>query len=73
MRGHTMTEDQIECAVERHFNRLDARLMRGSLTQSQYDEEARQIDKWAQFQYEVAARRPARYSHTSNTGRPVYS
>lgn len=36
-----MNEEQIELWYERQMNRLDAQLMNGSLTQEEYDEEAR--------------------------------
>ena len=46
-----MTEDQIERHVERHMNSLDAQLMNGSLTQAEYDQAVRALDRWAQAQY----------------------
>jgi hypothetical protein len=38
-----MTEEQIEIRIEKAFDRLDARLMSGELTQEEYDELARDI------------------------------
>lgn len=50
-----MTEDQIEREVERQFDRLDARLMAGKLSQVEYDRKSRAIDEWASSQYAKAA------------------
>lgn len=46
-----LTAEQIERKVERAFDSLDARLMNGSLTQAEYDREAKEINKWAEKQY----------------------
>lgn len=46
-----MTSEQIETAVERKFDRLDARLMRGEVSQVEYDAEAKAISIWADEQY----------------------
>lgn len=43
-----MTEDQIERAVEHMFDVLDYKLMRGKLTQEQYDAEAKAIHDWSE-------------------------
>jgi hypothetical protein len=51
-----MTEDQIERKVEILFNRIDAKLMRGEITQEIYDTLAADIHKWAGDQ--AARRRP---------------
>lgn len=51
-----MTEDQIEVAVERRFDRLDGMLMRGEITQAQYDREAKDISRWARKQYKNVSR-----------------
>jgi hypothetical protein len=48
-----MTEDQIERQVERAMDRLDARLMRGELSQAEYDREVSTLDKWAQQQHDA--------------------
>jgi hypothetical protein len=42
-----MTEEQIERAVERKMDGLDRRLMRGELTQAEYDREVCALDAWA--------------------------
>jgi hypothetical protein len=49
-----MTEDQIERKVETLFNRLDACLMAGKVTQEQYDRDAKVISEWAARQYRCA-------------------
>ncbi len=46
-----MTEAQIERAVERQMNRLDARLLGNRMTQGEYDHEVMLLDKWADQQY----------------------
>lgn len=46
-----MTEEQIERRVEHLFNRLDARLMDGQMTQAEYDAEAKRIHEWAEERY----------------------
>jgi phage-related minor tail protein len=43
-----MTEDQIERKAERHMDQLDQQLLTGSITQEEYDEETREIEKWVQ-------------------------
>jgi hypothetical protein len=48
-----LTEDQIERLVERAMNKLDARLMGGTLSQADYDHEVMILDKWAQQQYDA--------------------
>lgn len=47
-----MTEEQIERAVERAMDQLDRALMRGLLTQPEYNREVSLLDKWAQSQYD---------------------
>jgi hypothetical protein len=47
-----LTENQIESIVERQINKLDAQLMSGKLTQSEYDHEVMIVDKWASQQHE---------------------
>lgn len=49
-----MTEEQIERAVERAFNRLDARLMSHEIDQADYDVGAKEINAWAEREYERA-------------------
>ena len=46
-----MTEDQIERAVERKTDWLDAALMSGKISQAQYDAEQRKLTEWANAQY----------------------
>jgi len=48
-----MTEDQIERRVERIMDTLDARLMSGSLSQSDYDQEVKRLHDWAEEQYRI--------------------
>jgi hypothetical protein len=45
-----MTEYQIEAVVERATNGLDMRLIRGTLTQAEYDSEMRALSRWAEQQ-----------------------
>ena len=47
-----MTEDQIERRVEQIRDALDARLMRGTITQAVYDHEVSTLDKWATSQWD---------------------
>lgn len=42
-----MTVDQIERIVEKKMDRLDARFLRGDLSQDEYDAEIKQLDRWA--------------------------
>jgi hypothetical protein len=46
-----MTEDQIERKVESMFNVLDAKLMRGEITQQVYDKSSKDIGAWADHPY----------------------
>jgi uncharacterized membrane protein len=46
-----MTEDQIEQVVERHMNSLDSQLLKGAITDEEYNQEIRELDKWARQQY----------------------
>jgi hypothetical protein len=46
-----MTEEQIERAVERATDRLDARLMNGTLTQAEYDAAIKELSDWADKAY----------------------
>jgi len=43
--------DTIERAVQRKFDNLDAMLASGRLFQDEYDEEAKEIGRWADEQY----------------------
>jgi len=47
-----MTEEQIERAVEWKVDVLDKRLMDGSLSQEEYDNEMKRIRAWADYQYD---------------------
>lgn len=49
----TDAEYRIECKVERMIDKLDARYMNGELSDSQYHEEIRGIDEWAEEQYKM--------------------
>jgi hypothetical protein len=55
-----MTEDQIERAVERKFNNLDARFIpahgTSNMTQEEYDAEAAAIHTWAEHEYRFVTR-----------------
>lgn len=46
-----MTEDQIERAVERKTDNLDARFMNSKMSQAEYDEEMKEIQRWADHEY----------------------
>lgn len=48
---NTMTEDQIERAVERKTNSADNAFMNGILSQEEYDFHMTEINKWAENQY----------------------
>ena len=48
-------EYRIEVAVERKTDRLDRRYMNGELSDSQYHEEIRAIDEWAESEYQKLA------------------
>jgi hypothetical protein len=50
-----MTEEQIERAVERKFDALDARLMAGS-SQEEYDKASARIAAWADREYRFRRR-----------------
>lgn len=49
----TDAEYRIECKVERMVDKIDARYMNGELSDSQYHEEMRAIDAWAESQYKM--------------------
>lgn len=48
-----LTEQQIEELAERHMDKLDRKLMRGEITQSEYEREVFILDKWAAHQYKA--------------------
>lgn len=52
-----MTEEQIERAVERKVNALDARFMNSAMTQAEYDELSAAIAQWADNEYRFVRRR----------------
>ena len=49
-----MTENQIEIAVERAIDKLDARFMQSKISQADYDYEVLIVDKWAEQQYQYS-------------------
>ena len=55
MNGLSDHEYQVECKVERMTDRLDARYMRGELTEEEYRAEIKAIDAWANAQYDLQA------------------
>jgi hypothetical protein len=50
-----MTEDQIECAVERKIDAIDARYMASKMTQAEYDAAIKAVNDWADREYRLAA------------------
>ena len=52
-----MTNDEymIECKVERMTDKIDARYMNGEYSDSQYREEMKKIDEWAESEYRKIA------------------
>ena len=52
-----MTNDEymIECKVERMTDKIDARYMNGEYSDSQYREEMKKIDEWAEIEYRKIA------------------
>ena len=46
-----MTEDQIERIVERQMTKLDLAYNNGFLTTEEYDQEVKELDKWARDEY----------------------
>lgn len=52
-----MTEEQIECAVERKINALDRMLLKGQLTEDEYDQEIIHLDYWAEREYDKLYKR----------------
>lgn len=45
-----MTEDQIERMVERMYDSLDKKYMKGELTEEEYRVECQKINDWAENQ-----------------------
>jgi hypothetical protein len=57
MAGNSMTEEQIERAVQRKFDSLDARFMAdNSMTQAEYHARAADIFRWADIEYRFRRR-----------------
>jgi len=54
-----LTEEQIERRVERMIDRVDARLMNGSLTQEAYDVAIEFVNEWAEREYRFRLREKA--------------
>jgi hypothetical protein len=55
MRTNTiMTEDQIERAVERTTDAIDAQYMAGKLSESEYKDKLSKLDQWAEREYRFA-------------------
>lgn len=48
-----LTEADIELRVERQMDKLDRKLMRGEITQSEYEREVFILDKWSAQQYKA--------------------
>ncbi len=50
-----MTEEQIERTIERAFDRYDAAFMAGRIDQAAYDTLTRELNIWADNQYQLVA------------------
>jgi hypothetical protein len=46
-----VTEERIERIYERTMDKLDHELLNGLITEAQYDEEVRELDRWIRRQY----------------------
>lgn len=46
-----MTEDQIECRVERMTDHLDRVFLNGDMSQADYDKACIELSQWADSQY----------------------
>lgn len=46
-----MSEQEIESRVERMVDRLDAKYMRGELSDAEYRSEMERINQWAEEEY----------------------
>jgi len=62
-----LTEAQIERMAESYMDRLDRQLMRGDITQPQYDREVKALNKWAKEKYSKRKRNPATGTKKSRT------
>ena len=49
-----VTEEMIERAVESKVNSLDRKFMKSDMTQEDYDQKMREINEWADAQYNAA-------------------
>jgi len=49
-----VTEEMIERAVESKVNTLDRKFMKSNMTQEDYDQKMREINEWADAQYNAA-------------------
>jgi hypothetical protein len=54
-----MTEEQIECSVERRINAIDKSFLTGAIGQAEYDRLIKSVDAWASAQYERKTKRVA--------------
>ena len=45
-----MTEDQIERVIEKNIDKLDKALMRGKITEDEYDREIIRLERWGEQQ-----------------------
>lgn len=52
-----MTEDAIERMVQYRFDRLDARFLAGKMTETEYRETVRAIDRWSKIEYRLNGRK----------------
>jgi hypothetical protein len=68
--GERLTESQIERKAESYMDRLDRMLMRGDITQLQYERESKALNKWVKEQYVNRKRNPARKPAAKNPARP---
>ena len=62
-----LTEAQIERMAESYMDRLDRQLMRGDITQPQYEREVRALNRWAKEKYSKRKRNPATGTKKSRT------
>lgn len=49
-----MTTDHIDRIAERSMDLLDKQLLTNQLTQAEYDEEVRELEKWARDMYRAS-------------------
>lgn len=62
------TPDQIEAAAEGRMDLIDRQLLIGRLTQAEYDDAAKRLDRWTRRQYEMhaSARRRSSWRGTAD-------